>query len=96
MSAEAFMSTIVVASALLALWLSVRLPQLRPASTRGVVIAAGVGLATLALTPWLVNVVGQPLGALAAVFLVVLPAFTYLFLGSLWLLGYMSRLFRPF
>lgn len=90
------MVTMVVGSALLALWLSMRLPRLRPASTRGVVIAAGVGLATLGITPLLVDVVGQPLGAFAAVFIVVLPAFTYLFLGALWLLAYMSRLMRPF
>jgi hypothetical protein len=84
-----------VGAALLALWLYVRIPRLRPQGVLGFATAIVAGGIVIAATPELIQLVGRPLGAFAAVFLVVLPAFSYIFLVALWLLSRLSRLVRP-
>jgi hypothetical protein len=95
MSVDAFMLALTAGSALLALWLTVRLPGLSPQRAPGLTVALAALVAAFAVGPWLVHLVGRPLGAFAAVFIVVLPACTYAFLVGLWLLGFVSRRLRP-
>jgi hypothetical protein len=95
MSVEAFMLALTTGAALLALWLTVRLPRLSPQRARGLTAALAGVVVAFAAAPWLVHAVGRPLGAFAAIFIVVLPALTYVFLVALWLLGFVGRLARP-
>lgn len=90
------MMVLLVGAALLALWVAVCLPKLTPQRKSSLLLALLGMLVAIAAAPILVPVVGRPLGAFGAIFIVVLPAFTYIFLASLWLLGYLSRLLRPF
>lgn len=90
------MAVLTVGAALLALWVAVCLPKLTPQTKSSLVVALLGMLVTIAVAPTLVHLVGRPLGAFAAIFIVVLPACTYIFLASLWLLGYLSRLLRPY
>ena len=90
------MLVLTVGAALLALWLTVRIPRLGPQRTRSFIAAIVCGGVVVAAAPGLVQLVGRPLGAFAAIFIVVLPACTYMFLVALWLLARVSRLLRPF
>jgi hypothetical protein len=92
---DSFIHVLVVGAALLAMWVALRLPQLTPQTRRGYGLALAGVVAVVVATPWLVHAVGTPLGVLAAVFLVVLPAFTYVFLAAFWLLQLFGRLLRP-
>jgi uncharacterized membrane protein len=92
---DSFIYVLVVGAALLAMWLAVRVPRLAPRSRRGYGAALAAVVAVVVATPWLVHLVGAPLGAFAAIFLVVLPAFTYVFLATIWLLQLFGRLLRP-
>lgn len=82
-----FMSTLLVASALLAIWVVARYPRLGPKSIRSafVVVGAAYGvlqLASLAVGPLL----ALPHGAYVALFGCVLPSFFTGFLAAAWLM----------
>jgi hypothetical protein len=88
MGRELFLPLFVLGCAALAVWIAVRLPALGPASAR----ACGLHLtATLvigfALGPVLHAVPGLPSAPslLAALFVLALPAITYMLLVGLWL-----------
>jgi hypothetical protein len=93
---QVFLLALLVASALLALWFFVRFPRLAPVGERGVTLALGGMLAVFAFGPQAVTIVGQPLGAVPAAFLVALPASTYIFLAVIWLMTYVKRAIEPF
>jgi hypothetical protein len=95
-SIGAFMLVLMVGAALLALWLSVRMSRFEPQRLGSFVAALVGGIVVIGAVPELIPFVGRPLGPFAAVFLVVLPACTYVFLLALWLLARFGRLLRPF
>jgi hypothetical protein len=95
MSIQAFMLVLAVGSALLALWLAIRLPKLGPHSAAGLAAAVVTLVIVLAAGPWAMTVVWVPLGAFAAIFVVALPCCTYLFLLAAWIIVWMGRLLGP-
>ncbi|HSL64241.1 MAG TPA: hypothetical protein VK874_06230 [Gaiellaceae bacterium] len=95
-STQQFLLALVVASALLAAWFFVRFPRLAPTGNRGVTLGLLGMFAVFGVTPTAVMVVGEPLGAVAAAFLVVLPACVYIFLACIWLLAYVRRGISPY
>ena len=88
MDREAFLLLFVLGSAALAVWVAVRLPRIGPANFRSggvhLVVAMVVGSV---LGPALQAVPGLPsaLSLLVALFVVALPAITYMLLVGLWL-----------
>jgi hypothetical protein len=95
-STQVFLLALLVASALLAAWFFARFPRLVPVGSRGVTLGFLGMFAVFGLTPPAVMIVGRPLGAVAAAFLVVLPACSYVFLAALWLLAYVRRGIAPY
>jgi hypothetical protein len=99
-SASSFVLFLAVGAALLAMWVEARFPSLGPTEWRR--IAAHLVGAFLVIhlgMPWLGEVVrssGVPAPAPVTALAVALPAITYLFLASLWILkrtqGLMSGL----
>lgn len=83
-------------AAMLAAWIVARFPRVNPASGRGVTIALVAATAVLVGIPHAIPIVGVPLGALATVFVVVLPALTYVFMTAAWLMLYVRRALDPY
>jgi hypothetical protein len=95
MTLHTFLLVLMVASALLAAWIVVRFPAVNPIHPHTITIAL-VGAAFVAvLIPHAIGVVGVPLGALAAIFLVALPGCTYLFLVAAWVMLFVKRAIDP-
>jgi hypothetical protein len=89
MGRESFLLVFVLGAASLALWAGVRLPGLAPRSLRAATAhMAAALLVSFALAPALRLVPGLPAprSVLAALFLIALPALTYMFLSGLWFL----------
>ena len=90
MSATAFPFVLALGAALLALWVHVRFPSLSAMSWRRVLVH--VAFAFVVLEAFMPGAMGAALaletsaGIVLAVVGVALPALTYLFLSSLWLL----------
>jgi len=93
---QIFLVALVVAAALLAGWFFVRFPRLAPVGERGITLALVGTFAVFSFGPQAVTVVGQPLGAVPAAFLVALPGCTYIFLAVIWLMAYVKRAIEPF
>lgn len=88
MGKETFLLLFVLGSAAIAVWIALRLPRLAPASFRGGTIHLVAALVVGAvLGPVLHAVPGLPSGAsvMAALFLLALPAITYMLLVGMWL-----------
>jgi hypothetical protein len=89
MGKETFLLLFVLGAGALAAWITVRLPRLAPQSFRagGVHLLASFVLGTV-LGPLVRAVPGLPgeLSLLAALFLVALPAITYMLLVGMWLI----------
>jgi hypothetical protein len=88
MGKESFLLVFLLGAGLLAAWVAVRVPRLAPQGFRGagLHLAATVVVGAL-LGPVLHLVPGLPssLSVLAALFLVALPAITYMLLVGMWL-----------
>ncbi|MFL5934304.1 MAG: hypothetical protein ACJ75Q_05290 [Gaiellaceae bacterium] len=88
MGKETFLLLFVLGAAAIAAWMALRLPRLAPTSLRGgaahLVVTLVVGAV---LGPLVRSVPGLPseLSVLAALFLVALPAITYMLLVGMWL-----------
>jgi hypothetical protein len=98
-SAQVFTSAMYLGSCLLAIWVYVRLPILRP---RSLAVAAAHIVASLAVVhaaPVLVGAAGwllpAPYSVALAVGAVVAPSLCYLFASWLWLLGRVRDSFGP-
>jgi hypothetical protein len=89
MGKDTFLLLFVLGAGALAAWITVRLPRLAPQSFRGggVHLAASFVLGAF-LGPLVRAVPGLPaeLSLLAALFLVALPALTYMLLVGMWLI----------
>jgi hypothetical protein len=90
------MLLLATSAALLAAWVVARFPQVNPSSGRGVTVALIGATAVLIGIPYTVPVVGVPLGAVATVFVVVLPALIYVFMTAAWLMLYVRRALDPY
>ena len=89
MGKETFLLLFLLGAALLAIWIVVRLPRLAPRSFRGAWAHLAVAFVVGAvLGPVLHAVPGLPSqpSVLASLFLVALPAITYMFLVGMWLI----------
>ena len=90
MSASAFLFVLAIGAALLALWVYVRFPSGASMSWGRVLLHLALAIVVLeALMPGAMSAalgVGTSAGILLAIIGVALPALTYLFLSSLWLL----------
>ena len=90
MSASTFPLVLAVGAALLALWVHVRFPNLGGGGWRRVLVHMAAGFVILqALMPTALSnavEVGAPGVAVAAAMGIALPAFTYVFLSSIWFL----------
>ena len=86
---------VVAGGSVLALWLYVRLGERRPRSMRQVLVHSLLALAAVGSVPLVLGgVVGESVThdqALVALLGVVLPAFTYAFLATLYLLEQLQR-----
>jgi hypothetical protein len=88
MGNEEFLLVFVLGAGVLAGWVVVRLPKLAPTSFRGGTVHLVVTLVVGAvLAPVVEAVPGLPseLSVLAALFLVALPAITYMLLVGMWI-----------
>ncbi len=89
-SRQLFLVALVVASALLAVWVSVRVPRVTPQTLGGTLVHVLVGMLAVntlvpgAMAPLLAS--DSLLALEVAVVGVALPGFTYVLLASLWLL----------
>ncbi len=90
------MLLLATSAAFLAAWVVARFPQVNPSSGRGVTIALIGATAVLIGIPYTIPVVGVPLGGLATVFVVVLPALIYVFMTAAWLMLYVRRALDPY
>ena len=97
-SAQTFVMALCVGSALLALWIVVRLPRLGPSDLPhallhiffSVFVGAAIGPGIHA-----VGALGLPGAQFIAAFAIALPAFTYMFLAAAWLMRVMRDFFQP-
>ena len=82
----------------LAMWVLARWPELEPPSIKSAMLAFGGGILSLAFLGPVIRGAGAIGGGApavgAALFLVVLPAFTYISLSALWLLRMLMRMTR--
>jgi hypothetical protein len=82
--------------ALLAMWVVARWPRLEPPNFKAAMMAFGVGILALGLLGPAIKIAGATGGGPPAVgvalFLVVLPAFTYLSLSALWVMRMLMRM----
>jgi len=80
----------------LAMWVVARWPDLEPPSFRSAMLAFGGGILSLGLLGPAIGLAGATGGGAIAVgvalFLVVLPCFTYVSLSALWLLRMLIRM----
>lgn len=90
MSVSVFLVCLAVGAGAIALWLDTRLTRLAPSTLRAVLIHVGVALVVAQLAaPGLTRLItagGSEANAVIAVFAVGLPALTYCFLASIWLI----------
>src|SRR5262249_31095349 len=89
MSVTTFVLLLCVGSALLALWVVVRFPDLGPADLTKALLHVAVSMVVLQLLVPGINFVrgtGMPGAESAASFGVVLPGLTYVFLAAAWLI----------
>jgi hypothetical protein len=89
MSGQVFTSAMYLGSFLLAIWVYVRLPILRPRSLFGAVVHIVASLAVFYAAPYLVGAAGRfvpaPYSVALAIAAVVAPSLCYLYASWLWL-----------
>lgn len=90
-----FLLALVTGSAVIGWWIAVRFPSLAPGSLRGNGIALAVALLLPTLVLPLFVPVGQFVGVLGAIFVVILPVTVYLFLAGAWFMMCLRRMLAP-
>ena len=97
-SSQAFAITLIVGSALLALWIQWRYSRFRPTTVLWALLHVGVACALLRLLPLaLENASGSGVAAYVYVeiFALALPALVYAFLSGAWLTRLAIGMLRP-
>jgi hypothetical protein len=91
MSEQVFTSAMCAGAFVLAIWVYLRLPALRPRSLGVAVAHVAASFAVLHVTPYLLEVVGKlapaPYSVGLAVAVVVAPSLCYLYTSWLWLVA---------
>jgi hypothetical protein len=87
MSSTTFLVALMIGAALVAMWIHVRFPKLAPDHLGKTLLHTGIAFALLQLSPGFVE---SPVMALVAIVLVVLPAFVYTLLCTIWMLRHMQ------
>jgi hypothetical protein len=91
MNSQVFVLALAIGAGLLALWVEVRFPRLAPAGLVRVFLNIVAALALLHIVDGLLGAIGDhPALRFAVVFATALPALTYVFLSSLWVLRLMQ------
>jgi hypothetical protein len=96
-SVEGFVAALLIGSALLAMWILVRLPKFGPVELpkallhvfASVVVGAGIAPGIRA-----VGAAGVPGAQFIGTFAIALPALTYMFLAAAWLMRLMRDFFQ--
>ena len=96
MTLHTFLLVLTTASALLAAWIVVRFPRLNPMEPQTITVALAGAVAVALVIPRAIPLVGMPLGALGAIFLVALPGCVYLFLTAAWVMLFVKRAIEPY
>lgn len=94
MNAQVFVLALAVGAGVLALWVEVRFPQLAPSGVLRIFLNLVAAVAFLHVAESLVTAGDRPVLRLAAVLVAALPALTYVFLSSLWVLRVMQSSLR--
>jgi hypothetical protein len=96
-SVQTFILILALGSAVLALWIVVRLPQLGPHDLRRallhIVLSIAVGYVVAPLIRG-ITAIGIPGPAYVGTFAFALPALTYMFLAAAWMMRVMRDLFQ--
>lgn len=91
MNGQVFTTSMYAGSILLAIWVYVNIPRLRPATLGGAVAHIVGSFAAFQFVPYLfdafAHILPAPLFALVAVAVVVVPALCYIYVSWLWLIG---------
>jgi hypothetical protein len=98
MSVDSFVIVLCLGAAVLAMWIVARLPKIGPANLPRAMIHVMAAVAVGAVTgPLMQSISGLSLPGAAYVltFGIALPALTYMFLATVWLLRVMLSYFQP-
>jgi Na+/melibiose symporter-like transporter len=99
MSAQELVLAVALGGAVIAVWLDVRLESRAPSTATWIAVhLVGAMLALQLMAPLVTLMVAgsdQPARRMAALLLVVLPAFTYISLSAIWLLKLIRRAAQP-
>lgn len=91
MNAQVFVLALAIGAGLLALWVEVRFPKLAPSGLLRIFLNIVAAIACLHIADGLIGAAGDQVAfRFAAVFATALPALTYVFLSSIWVLRLMQ------
>jgi hypothetical protein len=96
-SVQTFVSILCVGSAVLALWIVVRLPERGPRDLPHALLHVLLSIAMgYAISPGIsaIAAIGVPAAAYVGTFAIALPALTYMFLAAAWLIRVMRDFFQ--
>jgi hypothetical protein len=95
MSPQLFTTSATFGSVLLAIWVFVRLPRLRPTTFRGAITHIAVAYGAFHLAPYLIPVCAHlaptPVSVVLAVAGLVLPGLCYMYVSWIWLFGLIAK-----
>lgn len=94
MTPQAFTTSAFAGSLILAIWVFVRFPRLRPSTLKVAVVHVIASFAVFHLAPPLITLCGvvpAPVSVVLAVSVVVLPALCYVYVSWIWLLGVIAK-----
>ena len=98
LSVESFVLVLCAGSALIAIWIAVRLPDLGPGSLATALLHIVLSVFVGAVTTRAVAAVAGlwvPTGQWIAIFAIALPGLTYMFLAAAWLMRVMRDYIQP-
>jgi hypothetical protein len=98
LSVESFVLVLCAGSALIAVWIAVRLPDFGPARLQTALLHILLSVLVGAVTTRAVAAVAGlwvPTGQFIAIFAIALPGLTYMFLAAAWLMRVMRDFIQP-
>lgn len=95
MSPQLFTTSATAGSVLLAIWVFVRLPQLRPRTFRAAIVHIALAYGAFRVTPFLIpvcaHVAPPPVSIVLAVAGIALPGLCYMYVSWIWLFGLITK-----
>jgi hypothetical protein len=95
LSVESFVLVLCAGSALIAVWIAVRLPDFGPARLQTALLHILLSVLVGAVTTRAVAGLWVPTGQFIAIFAIALPGLTYMFLAAAWLMRVMRDFIQP-